>query len=185
MQNSMNRINNPIDLYSNLFDVHKIKVNPKRKTWELYIKPKKLIDVNELKLIEDKLAKEYAISELKLVLINENDLFGTGFSIEECKDDIIARVLNQNPGFIGFLKDCSIEINDNNVMKVTVKSQLSYDYVKQRKLDLLIEKIALSDFGISISVEFNYYEEDTDSDDYIDTLLEEEKHNFRNTKICE
>lgn len=176
MQNSMNRINNPIDLYSNLFDVHKIKVNPKRKTWELYIKPKKLIDVNELKLIEDKLAKEYAISELKLVLINENDLFGTGFSIEECKDDIIARVLNQNPGFIGFLKDCSIEINDNNVMKVTVKSQLSYDYVKQRKLDLLIEKIALSDFGISISVEFNYYEEDTDSDDYIDTLLEEEKN---------
>jgi len=176
MQNSMNRINNPIDLYSNLFDVHKIKVNPKRKTWELYIKPKKLIDVNELKLIEDKLAKEYAISELKLVLINENDLFGTGFSIEECKDDIIARVLNQNPGFIGFLKDCSIEINDNNVMKVTLKSQLSYDYVKQRKLDLLIEKIALSDFGISISVEFNYYEEDTDSDDYIDTLLEEEKN---------
>jgi len=176
MQNSMNRINNPIDLYSGLFDVHKIKVNPKRKTWELYIMPKKLIDVNELKHIEDKLAKEYAISELKLVLINGNDLLGTGFSIEECKDDIIARVLNQNPGFIVFLKDCSIEINDNNVMKVTLKSQLSYDYVKQRKLDLLIEKIALSDFGISISVEFNYYEEDTDSDDYIDTLLEEEKN---------
>lgn len=175
MQNNMKKTKNLIDLYNSVFDINKIKVHPRRKKWELYIKPKKPIDVKELEYIEAKLAKEYALSEVKLVLMDETNLFRTEISIEECKNDIIARVLNENPGFIGFLKDCSITCGNSNIMEITLKSQLSYDYVKQKKLDLLIEKIALKDFGINMSVKFNYSEEDIDSNDYIDTLQKEEK----------
>ncbi|SHJ29396.1 PolC-type DNA polymerase III [Lutispora thermophila] len=175
MQNKMTKADNYIELYTKLFDINKIKVHPKKRVWELYIKPKALIDVRELESIESELAKKYTLTKVKLIISQEADISRKTGNIEECKDDIMTRVINDNPGFIGFLKDSSIKCYEDNKIHIILSSKISYDYLKQKKLDQLIERIALDQYGIEASVILSYIENSLGNDDYIDSLIEEER----------
>lgn len=175
MQNKITKEDNCIDLYNKLFDIKKIKVHPRKKIWELYIKPKALIDVKELESIEAELSQKYALSKVKLIISQEAEFPGKQINIAECKEDIMTRVINDNPGFIGFLKDSSIKCYEGNKIDVNLNSKISYDYLKQKKLDQLIESIALNQYGIELTVRLSFTEDSTDNTDYIDSLLEEEK----------
>ena len=66
MQTKVKKYNDYVSIIRNRFDIKKVMVYPRKKIWELYIKPKELIDVNDLKSIENKLAKEYDY-QLKIV----------------------------------------------------------------------------------------------------------------------
>ncbi len=171
MQNKTKLENNYIDVYKHIFDIQKIRVYPNKRSWELYIRTKKAIEIKELEAIEAKLAEKYGLSHVRLI----SDKLSADKDIKKYKDDMINKVFAENPGFVGFLKDSNIECRDTNIMEITLNSKISWDLVKQKKLDDIIENIALNLYGIQINVNLKYKEESIDEERYIDLLVKEEE----------
>lgn len=175
MQNEIKQEHKHIDIYKHLFEISKIKVYPNKKAWELYIKPKKLFEIKELESIEAELAKKYNISEVRLVLGKNTSVINPEIDLGKYKDDIINRVFCQNPGFAGFLNDCSIECIDNNILEITLNSKILWDLVRQKKLDEIIENIALKEYGMRINAKMRYIENVIDEQSYINYIIKEEE----------
>jgi hypothetical protein len=53
--------------YEEFYEILKIKVYPKRKAWDIYIRLKKAVDIKELKALELKISKLYDIPKVRLV----------------------------------------------------------------------------------------------------------------------
>ncbi|NLM44655.1 MAG: PolC-type DNA polymerase III [Clostridiales bacterium] len=174
MQTKVKKYNDYVSIIRNRFDIKKVMVYPRKKIWELYIKPKELIDVNDLKSIESKLAKEYDLSQLKIVLLDNIQFESNYFNIKDSLNQILDKICADNPSFIGFLSDCSIEYSDSKI-QITLNSKISYDYVMEKNLCQMIKEKALELCGINISIDFKYIDVDFDYDEYIQLLIKEEK----------
>ncbi|MDD2481167.1 MAG: PolC-type DNA polymerase III [Lutispora sp.] len=175
MQNEAKFESNHMDIYKHIFDIQKIKVYPNKKAWELYIKLKKFIDVKELESIGEKFALEHGLLSVKLVPDKEISMINTEINILEHKDQIFNRVFEENPGFVGFLKKCSIECLDNNIMEIILNSKISLDLVKQKNLDEIIENIIFNEYGARIIVKLKCIEENIDEESYMNSLIKEEE----------
>ncbi|HHY77291.1 MAG TPA: PolC-type DNA polymerase III [Clostridiales bacterium] len=174
MQTKVKKSNDYISIIRNMFDIKKVIVYPKKRIWELYVKPEGLIDVNYLKSIENNLAKEYDLFQLKLVLIDNVKTVSTDNNIKDSLNHILNIIYDENPSFIGFLSDCSIEYTEDEV-QITLNSKASYDYVMEKKLCQMIKEKALELYGIDINIECKYADDGIDYDEYIQSILKEEE----------
>lgn len=159
--------------YEEFYEILKIKVYPKRKAWDIYIRLKKAVDIKELKALELKISKLYDIPKVRLV----RDIKPEPKEIEEIIirqwEQILIIVLKENPGFAGFLRNSTVKYKDNKVL-ITLHSKSSWEFLEEKGFCKIIEEILQKHYGINIKTLLYFSDDSSNESEYIDNIFNEE-----------
>lgn len=159
--------------YSRIFDVQRIKVYPHKKAWDIYIIPKKLISIKETEKIENSFKNLYSIEEVNLISeVITHEAFIKSWN------EILKIICKENPSFKGFLNESSLEYRDNCVT-ITVSSKSSYDFLQEKKLNIIFNGVLDKFYNIKINTELKHNGEEKDCE-YARDLINEEKQIINN-----
>lgn len=159
--------------YGEKFEVTKIKVYPKKKAWDIYIRLKTCISINELELIEKKFSNFYGLSKVRLVQETNLNSVNIEEIISKHWKQIIEAILEENPGLVGFLKNCSVECKDNIIL-TTLHSKVCWEFLKDKNFTKLLEDNLYKNYGVKAKASLKYLDVQDNESEYIDNILNEE-----------
>ncbi|MFZ5352038.1 MAG: PolC-type DNA polymerase III [Bacillota bacterium] len=175
MQNKILKAENLLDKYNELFEIKSLKVFQKSRKWELSVKLKDFSHIKDIKIIEDTLASAYNLSDVKITVEQGLQLIQESSSvIKNHWSDIKQMVFSKNPSLMGFLKDSTIDVLDNNAV-ITVPTKVIADYLLVRKCDRLFEGCINDYFKLNNRVIIKYKEETFKEEEYLEKIIQEEE----------
>lgn len=159
--------------YGEIFEVSRIKVYPRKKAWDIYIRLKTFISTKELEFLEDNFSKLYGLSRVRLIQETKLNSQEIEEVINEHWNKIIETILEENPGLTGFLKNCRVECKENIVL-TTVSSKISWEFLKEKNYTKLLEEILFKNYGIKANALLKYLDVPDNESEFIDNMLSEE-----------
>ncbi len=148
MQTEVTNEDNVLD-YRYFFDVLKTKVNPQKKTWDIYVKPKKLFNSKEQALIEEKFEKLYDLNKVRIICENPQspeEIFGI---IKTNWRQIVESILLESPSLTAFINDSDIRHN-NGLITVFLDRPGGEDYLKEKKFENILEDTLYKHYNLSM-----------------------------------
>ncbi len=163
-----------LDKYLDMFEVKSLRVFQKSRKWELNVKLKDLSCIKDLKAIEESITGAYKLSDVKISIDNSSFDIDSKSLIKKHWMDIKQVVYSKNPSLIGFLKESSMEILDNNAV-ITVPTKNIADYLLARKCDKIFENHIKEYFNHDSKVLIKYSDKCTSDEEYITSFNKEEE----------
>lgn len=159
--------------YREKFEVIKIKVYPKKKAWDIYIRLKTSISINELELIEKNFSNIYGLSKVRLIQETKLNSEDINEIISKHWEQIIEAILEENPGLTGFLKNCSVECKGDTVL-TTLNSKVSWEFLMDKNFTKLLEESLYKNYEVKAKASLKYLDIQDNESEYIDNILNEE-----------
>lgn len=174
MQNDMRLDSNFFLQYKDKFELKKIRILKKAREWELIISLKGAPSIHELGEIESTIAEYFRLNRVRVV-IDESSINTGIFELKESHwEDLKKIIIVSNPSFTGFLMDSTVK-NENNTIKLMVKSEEASVYLKSKKCHDILARYLSDYFNIKLQVFICFdNEEKLCDDEYLKCYFEEE-----------
>ena len=174
MQNDMKLDSNLFLQYKDKFELKKIRVLKKTREWELIISLKSFIPIPELGEIESAIAEYFKLNKVRIIIYESSVSLSADELVKSYWEDLIKAVIASNPSFTGFIMDSNVQL-ENNVIRITVKSEEAAKYLTAKKCNDIIERYINDYFNISLHVSICAdNEEKYCEDEYLKCYFEEE-----------
>lgn len=114
MQNNTMRKENLLEQFEDKFEINKIRVLKKSKEWEIIVSLKGLISISEITEAEEWISKHYGLNRTRIIIEKSNAELKLGEFMKNYGKELKDVIQNNNPAFIGFLKDAELEVRDTS-----------------------------------------------------------------------
>ena len=162
------------------FEILKLRVYKNRNTWEIDVKPLKIVTVKEIKNIEENIAKEFKLSQFKMNVEEHHIKKHDVFSVIENWENLNEIVLQKYPSFTGFLKDAKVDYTDN-MIEICVAGKDMADCLNARKCDTIFEKYIKEYYNLKTRIRIKSNIEELTKEDYVSRMCIEEDELVRQT----
>lgn len=160
-------------------NVIKVIVYPKKKQWDIYFNYKELLNIGEIHDMGKEFKDLYNLNSVNLLYeapIDNKELLKI---IKSSWEQILAIILLENPGLIGFLNNSLIKYENNNLV-IVLNSKNDVDFLKDKNIDIILRKTLTKHYNVNIEGKIVFSHNQDSSDEFDESLLSEERQIIKN-----